>query len=382
MPDSCSLQDVRHQPRAQRLIQRAIAGDRLAAALLFAGPDGVGRERLARRLAALLLCDARVERSGLGIDGLEGWSGPVADACQACDACRACAAGVHPDLHLVDRELVKQHPDPVVRKRRGSIFSVEVVRAFVVDVAGNKPVLGRAKVFVLRDVQRMNESAQNALLKTLEEPPPRTYLMLMTSAPGSVLATIRSRCQIVPFDPLPEEFVVGRLRAAVPTVTADQAALCAEYAGGSLGIAHRFVEDDLPRYDAILGELVRGLPTADLSAAAKCMIDNARKLGERHSAVEDEDATEVESQRRGLSCLFGLMAMRFRRALRASWCAERGAADAPTWVAIEAPTMHPRAAGDAIRALAAAEWQLQMNVNVPLCVDALLIRLKRLIARS
>lgn len=365
------------------MIQRALAADRLAGALLFAGPDGVGRELLAHRLAMILLCDARVERCGDGIDGLANWGGPVADACGECENCRACVNRAHPDLHVVDRELVKQHPDPEIRKRRGSVFSVEVVRAFVIDVAGTKPVMGRAKVFVLRDIHLMNDAAQNALLKTLEEPPARTYLVLITSAPGSLLPTIRSRCQIVSFDPLPAEFVAERLAAMNPSMTEDQARLCADYAGGSMGLAQRYIDDELLQHDAAMAELLGSLPTGDITATAKRMIASAKKLGERVQ-LDDEDATDTEAQRRGLTSLLGLLAMRIRRSMRASVDGGDGhlAASGLRSSMTGSLRLTPRAAGDAVRALASAEWQLQRNVNVQLCIESLLIGLGRLIAAS
>jgi DNA polymerase-3 subunit delta' len=147
-------------------------------AVLLDGPRGIGKRTLALNLARALLCEA-----------------PAADGC-ACGACASChyvAAGQHPDLQVIepfvideDGEIKAQDPIPVDR-----------IRALIdwVQLTSHR---GRAKVAVIVPAESMNLAAANALLKTLEEPPPSTFLMLVTHQPGRVPATLRSRCRRMP----------------------------------------------------------------------------------------------------------------------------------------------------------------------------------------
>ena len=100
-----SIFDVQHQERAHRIIQRALASERMPHAYLFAGPEGVGREMLATRLAGILLCSSPIRRPiPEGIGGLHNL-GEGRDACGECQDCRLVAAGTHPDLFLIYRQI-------------------------------------------------------------------------------------------------------------------------------------------------------------------------------------------------------------------------------------------------------------------------------------
>lgn len=215
--------EVQHQDRALSIVRRALASGRTHHAYLFDGPEGVGKELAARALAARLLCEA----PGLAAD---------ADACGECRACRLFAAGNHPDYHLIERGLHKRHPDATVRGGRGLFLVVDVVRRFLIEPAANSPSLGRRRVFLIRDAERMNEGAQNALLKTLEEPPGAACLILVTSSGERLLPTIRSRCQRVPFDLLPPDYVETQLQA-LAEVEPGAARTLASLAQGRLGAA-------------------------------------------------------------------------------------------------------------------------------------------------
>ncbi len=169
-------------PLAQQLLGRRA---RWPHALLLAGPAGIGKLELARVLAQALLC----ERSRA--DGF---------ACGACDSCRYVIAGQHPDLRLV--EPVEVDDDDGTRKAAEWI-SVKHVRALIQwsQVTSHRRV---AKVAIVTPAERLNVAAANALLKTLEEPPPDTFLMLVSHQPGRVPPTIVSRCvrATVPLPPI------------------------------------------------------------------------------------------------------------------------------------------------------------------------------------
>ena len=150
-------------------LETAQAGSRLPHALLLHGPEGVGKERFATVLAAGLFCVRR---------------GPGLTPCGECAECALSRAGSHPDLHWLRR--------PEDRKTIG----VDAVRE-ACEQLGMTSMRGGHRVAIVSPAHLMTTSAQNALLKTLEEPAPRTLLVLVTSRPSGLLATLRSRCQRV-----------------------------------------------------------------------------------------------------------------------------------------------------------------------------------------
>ena len=156
-----------------RLIARAVARDTLPPCLVLAGRDGVGKRRIALALAEMLNCEAaRAPAAG---------SAPAfRDACGVCGACQRIARGVHADVIVIEPG------------ETGSI-TVDVVRT-ALDQAAYRPFEGRRRVVIIDDADRLVQPAQNALLKTLEEPPAASVFLLVTSRPHLLLATVRSRC--------------------------------------------------------------------------------------------------------------------------------------------------------------------------------------------
>jgi len=194
------LGEVLGQRTAVGTLRRALAADRLHHALLFEGPAGVGKGFAAEGLAQALLCEARVE-------GL---------ACGICASCKkvprkdANGRSVHPDFAPIARGMYD--PSAIGRKSpETQEISVDQVRTVVLSRIALGPVLGVGRLFFVRDADELSTAAANALLKTLEEPPPRTYFVLTTTRPGELLPTIRSRTQRIRFSPLPAEALVGIL---------------------------------------------------------------------------------------------------------------------------------------------------------------------------
>jgi DNA polymerase III delta' subunit len=239
--------NVLGQDRALGLLQRALAAKRLASTWIFAGPPGVGKMRAALQLAKTVLCDA--QRREPNADRLR--TLPPAFTltlpCDVCESCRAFDSGNHPDLHLITKELIRYHDKSGTSK--GTTLSIHVIRGEITgDTAENKEAKiyrrsfrGKGKFFIIDEAELMEVQAQNALLKTLEEPPPESYLILITPSPQDLLSTIRSRAQIVSFNELPHEVVVRGLIGA--GVGSEDAALLARLARGSLGRALRWVEE-------------------------------------------------------------------------------------------------------------------------------------------
>ena len=132
--------------------------------------------------------------------------------CGKCESCRAFGANTHPDFHVITKELIRYHDK--TGKSKGIDLSIHVLRPELIEPASRKPAMGRGKVFVVEQADLMNAQAQNALLKTLEEPYGRTLIILLTDQPGALLATIRSRCQMVRFASL--DVATSRQRIGSP----------------------------------------------------------------------------------------------------------------------------------------------------------------------
>lgn len=192
-----ALDAIEGQPRAVELLRRALASDRVAHAYAFIGPAGSGRTTAALAFAQAILC------SGVREPGADrGW--PEADTARlrtACGRCRACAlvaARQHPDLHVVV-------PTPPEKNPRGPrAIRIDALRELERQAA-LKPAMARAKVFILDDADRMTGESPQAFLKTLEEPPAQTVLILVLSRARAVPATVLSRCQLVRFAPRQDE---------------------------------------------------------------------------------------------------------------------------------------------------------------------------------
>ncbi len=216
-----------HQ-RQIEFLKSAVRRQRLPHALLFAGPDGIGKRSVAVAFAAWLQCEA-------GGD----------DACGGCAACRQVGAGTHPDLQLVA---------VAPGKKEIGIDRMREIKRFM----QLQPLRGKAKIAIVDDAHALTAAAQNAVLKTLEEPPDRSFLLLIADNPDGLLPTVRSRCQRLQFAPLPTETVADILVTAhgiEPRAAHDLAVLAEGSPGRALSLSGGLGALDSGR----LRELLAGL---------------------------------------------------------------------------------------------------------------------------
>jgi DNA polymerase III delta' subunit len=380
--------DVQFQPIAHERIQQALRSGRVPHAYLFAGRPGVGREMMAARLAQLLLCAAPkdVQPPVEAGSGMSSWR----DACGQCEDCRLFQGGGHPDFHRIYRTLNKHHPDKLVQKRKALDLSVDVIRHFVLDCVGLSPSRQRAKVFVISESERLSPSAQNAMLKTLEEPPGQSYLIMIATSADELLPTTQSRCHHVQFNGLPGEFVQTALikRAQIDP---DAARFLAELVQGSLGQAMQYARQGLYGSVPALIESI-GLAGEDPLAASKLWQEQAKTIAEGagekkqvDAEVEDESAggdeddgddapvgPETRTLREAQLTMLAILSTILRDVQRVSVGHAPAALPRERKIG-EWAGAAPREIAKAIRAVATAEFQIELNASAGLIFDSLAI---------
>lgn len=208
------FRDITGHERTVGLIARAAVRGSLPPSLVFEGPSGVGKSMAAVALAQLVNCASPVT--------VPDSTGARQDACGECSACRRIPRGMHPDVVLVRPE------------ESGSIKTEQIRKA--IESAGYRPFEGRRRVTIIDDADRMVDNAQDALLKTLEEPSASSMFILVTSVPETLVPTVRSRCQRLRFGRLAPGDVAAILMARHEYAAADAHAAAA-LSDGSVGRA-------------------------------------------------------------------------------------------------------------------------------------------------
>ena len=235
------LRDIIGHRRLTTLIARAIERDSLPPTLLFAGPSGVGKWAVARATAQAVNCLERVRGTDLAVD-----------ACGECRACDRIGRGIHVDVIMLQ-------PDD-----RASI-KIDPVRE-VLSKTGFRPFEGRLRVVLIREADTLEPASQNALLKSLEEPPPGTMFILTTAVPGALLQTVRSRCMRLRFGRLTAAEVSSALMRDHEYSDAE-ARQAAPLADGSLGQALALIDNDLSMFrELAIGLLQQSAGRGDAQA--------------------------------------------------------------------------------------------------------------------
>jgi DNA polymerase-3 subunit delta' len=291
-------QRVRGHDAQVAAFQRARQRGRLGHAYLFTGPAGVGKHLFGKELAKALLCEAH--SSGADV--------PLA-ACDACPACVQVEAGTHPDFFAAAR--------PPENAEFPVALMQELCHGFSL-----KPARGRGKVILIDGADDFNEESANCFLKTLEEPPPASVLILIGSSSDRQLPTVVSRCQVIRFAPLPDDLVAELLRAQ--GIDEAQVPRLVRLGAGSPGLALALADPELWEFRR---ELLEGLsrPRFDPGALASALRTFCEKAG-KESAAQRRRARLV--LRLLLDFLGDALALRVEAAPRRTDEADRPALDA------------------------------------------------------
>ena len=249
--------DVVGQQAVTRTLRNALASGRLAHAFVFAGPRGVGKTTTARILARALNCV----------------KGPTADPCGQCDACVEVAEGRDMDVLEIDA---------------ASHTGIDNVREVIIAGLGILPVRDRYKIFIIDEVHQLSSSSFNALLKSIEEPPPHVVFMMATTELEKIPETVRSRSQIYEFRTISMTAIADQLRRIADTdgiaVSDDSLRLIARDADGSMRDAQSKLDQVIAFTGSTIGpddvSTVLGLVGRDL------LLDAVQ-------AVVDEDAAKA-----------------------------------------------------------------------------------------
>ncbi|MHB9155150.1 MAG: DNA polymerase III subunit delta' [Endomicrobiales bacterium] len=216
-----SFKDIHHQQKVKEIIAGQLRSGRIPHAYLFLGQDGVGRRKTALELAKALNCQ---KNEGQKV---------IADPCDHCISCQKIAHGNHPDVQVINFAWQANLEGKELEKQKA--LKIDTIRALQHDV-NLRPTEGRWKVYLIEPAEKITLDAANCLLKTLEEPPASTVIILLAKHRENLPATVVSRTQTVFFRPLPEKEVAQFVREQYG-LTEQRSREIAQLSEGSLSAA-------------------------------------------------------------------------------------------------------------------------------------------------
>ncbi len=249
-----TFKDIIHQPKILSHFLSVLESGKIPHAYILEGERFSGKEFVAKTFAAALLCESKEK--------------PSDKPCGKCHSCIQFESGNHPDFITVTHE-------------KPALISVGEVRSQVVDTLALKPYYSEKKIYMISEAELMRPEAQNALLKSFEEPPEYAVIMLLTTDAGALLETIRSRAVILNMQPVPDERVRDYLRNEVK-VSEDRIETCVAFARGNVGRAKLLaVNEEYEHLMADAMDLLRHIPEMDASEIISRVkgVSEAYKLG-------------------------------------------------------------------------------------------------------
>lgn len=249
-----------------RHFKSSIELNKINHAYIISGEVDSGKKMLARAFATTLQCE-------------EGKSTP----CNRCQSCIQANSGSHPDIITVTHE-------------KPGVITVDEIRAQVIDSMAVKPYKGPYKIYIVPEAQLMNQQAQNAILKTIEEPPEYGIILLLTSNLDKLIQTVQSRCVILTTKPVRERDMLDYLTKTMG-LTEDKAYFCLDFAQGNLGKAIKLAQND--EYVSIIEAVVSVL----------------KRIGELDVESLGKAVSEIEQFKLSMDDCLDLMVMWYRDVL-------------------------------------------------------------------
>ncbi len=402
------MDQILGQTRAVDILQASLQTGRLHHAYIFHGPKGVGKFTTARAFATVLLCHAPAR--------------DLAGRVSACGDCASCRVMVplapmelsgtkkrkkpknddeaedeeqgpvqdnfdreqHPDYHVIRKELAAMSSITELRKRKQMNIPVDLLRELMIGgktgdgtyhdgLAFKSPRLNHNKVFIIDEAELLDNTGQNALLKTLEEPSPGTFIILVTSSEDRLLSTIRSRCQRVSFTALPERIVSDWIAKKGLGLTDHHAQWLARFAAGSLGRVELALQYDLYAWaKAVLPAVIQMREDRYATLLGPQIGELINGFAERW--VEEHPSASKDAANKQAGGLMWTMITQYARQKIAEIAAKCDATDPIGAEAALEPWL------GVIEAVGDAERNLASNVNMGLVCDALVAQLHRALA--
>jgi DNA polymerase III subunit delta' len=375
-----SVWDSLSMTRATEGLARQMKSDEVAHSWLLLGPPGAGKRAAAMAMAAAVNCR---EEPGVG--------------CGTCSTCQRIMRRRHPDVHHIVPE--------------GPLIPVDQIRDMVIPEASRSPFEGRMKVFIIEEAERMNDAAQNSLLKTLEEPQPDTMFVLVSDREDELLETIQSRCRVVRLEPISHDGVVALLVAR--GISESDATVAALVSGGDPERAVQLVDDPAVGERRKLWRTIPSRltgPVAALDVATEILDQSKLAMKEREQLqkVEVVELAEALGEGRGTATARNALATRHKREARRAeeevlgealeflatfyrdvLAHRRGAGDdivnadltdsISQWAASDASDASDAALLLAAERCISARETLTRNANVPLAIESALLEVGRLV---
>jgi DNA polymerase-3 subunit delta' len=356
------------QDKAIGRMQGAFAADKMAHAYIFSGPDGVGRATMAKAWGKMLLCQNRITKKKP--------DGVFNDSCGTCPSCLLFDGEGYPDFVSIYKELLSFTREGKNRKSPVDM-PIDVIREFLIERLASRPQMGDYVVYVVHEAEKLNNAGQNALLKTLEEPPGFCVIILLCTKADNLLPTIHSRCQTIVFGPVEKPQIVSKLKERGVLQTA--AAFWAGFSDGSLGQAINWATLDCGGktvYD-IKKEVIQRLGDfrlADTIEFAEWLAQAAKMVSTALGKVSG-DVSTTDVNRRGQKLIVQMILLALSDAMRVSFGLQEGLVNTDQLTeigTIAAKVGSERLSDLVLRANQKIQW-IDSSVNEKLIFEGLLL---------